>query len=331
LKIIKEKEIAEKILKQYWKNSEFIIRENFEFKKILNDFYSPDEYLFFEYKNEICPLVIKDNLVTFYGGIHYNEYNVLPKNKEFLNRMVEKLNKMNISFRLLSIIEDYKDNLNKEFFEKFDVPFSAYWIYDDIQEYSLDKILINKKSKTKNNLTRCLKKINDYEVKNIDKENVLKILEKGKNYFKNRGINFGWEGKEILFKKLLTHLKLKFNVFGEIILKNKKKVGVYIMVYNKKSLLYFFGMPLENDNCISAILYDRFLNNSRKIAKIKNLKYLDAMKGGFSYKQLFNFKPIPLYALVKDNSWQIKLNSDFSVEEYNKIFNRNYKKGLFNE
>lgn len=331
MKIITQKQKAEEVLREFWKNSEFIIRENFEFKKILNDFYSPDEYLFFEYKNEICPLVIKDNLVTFYGGIHYNEYNVLPKNKGFLNRMVEKLNKMNISFRLLSIIEDYKDNLNKEFFEKFDVPFSAYWIYDDIQEYSLDKILINKKSKTKNNLTRCLKKINDYEVKNIDKENVLKILEKGKNYFKNRGINFGWEGKEILFKKLLTHLKLKFNVFGEIILKNKKKVGVYIMVYNKKSLLYFFGMPLENDNCISAILYDRFLNNSRKIAKIKNLKYLDAMKGGFRYKQLFNFKPIPLYALVKDNSWQIKLNSDFSVEEYNKIFNRNYKKGLFNE
>lgn len=204
MKLITQKQKAEELLREFWKNPEFIIRENFEFKKVLNNFYKPDEYLFFVSDNEIVPLVVKDDLITFYGGVHYNEYNVLPKNGKFLNLVIDELDKMKLSFRLLSIVNDYKNKLDKEFFKKFDVPFSAYWVYDDIREYSLEKILENKKSRSRNNLTRCIKKINNYRFEDIESIDMLKFLKKAEEYFKSRKINLGWSGRFELFSKALT-------------------------------------------------------------------------------------------------------------------------------
>ena len=46
---------------------------------------NPDAYLFFKNGSQIIPMFIKNNIVTFYGGMQHNHYSTLNVDKEFLN------------------------------------------------------------------------------------------------------------------------------------------------------------------------------------------------------------------------------------------------------
>jgi len=313
IKIITEKNDAEKLLI----NGSKILENNFEYKKILNNFYEPDSFLFFCLDEDIIPLVIKDNLVSFYGGFHYNEYNTLPNNKTLLNFAIKYMNDKKLSFRLLSIKSDYIEILDEE---KYDVPYGANWEVDSIDTYNLASILESYNSKKRNKILQPIRKKNEYTFKiYYDFEYIQEILNLSSDYFKNRSIAFGWDGKENLFNSIIKYFKEYFDTFFKIIYKNNIMHGVYLLIYQENEAVYFFGGPLTNDNNISTIIYEDIVQECRRL----NINKLDAMRGSFGYKKKFGFQPKPLYALVGDKNWNKVLDSDFSIEEYNELFNRN--------
>ncbi|MFW3405397.1 GNAT family N-acetyltransferase [Aliarcobacter butzleri] len=315
IKIITDKITCENILRT--KKSDKIIEGNYQYKKILNDFYSPEQYLFFIKEKDVIPLVIKDSLVSFYGGIHYNEYNNLPQDKQLVNFVLNYLKEHNLEFRLLSIRDDYYDILDDE---QIDVPYGANWEIKDVPSYSLEDVLSQHNSKERNNLLRCIKKQDEYEIYlENDFSDLEKILRAMSDYFKNRNISFGWNFKEKLFIELIHYFKKNFNLTYKVLKKSNYIHGVYILIYNDNEVIYFFGGPLLRDNNISTLIYNDLLKEVKQL----NIKKLDAMRGSFGYKKKFGFKPKPLYALVSDNRWNKMLDSDFSIEEYNKLFNRN--------
>jgi len=315
IKIITSKKECESLLISSGK----LLEGNYEYKKILNDFYAPDEFLFFVDGKDILPLVIKDNLVSFYGGFHYNEYNIIPKNEKLLDFSLVYMKEKGLSFRLLSIRDDYIDILDDK---GYDVPYGANWEIDDLGAYSFENILQQHKSKERNNLLRPIKKIDEYTIKQYHNlEYIDEVLYLSSQYFKNRNITFGWDEKEELFSNIMKYFDKNYNIVYKIFYKENKMHGSYILLQNNEELLYFFGGPLINDNNISTLIYYDLLNESNNF----KAKSLDAMRGSFGYKKKLGFKPKPLYAMVKDDNWTAIIDKDFTTEEYNELFSRDIK------
>ena len=314
-------------------NSNFSILNTFKYKKILNDFYKPDKYLFFVEDNDVIPLVLKDNLVSFYGGIHYNEYNYIPKNKELLNNTIKYLTENNLSFRLLSIVNDKYSFLENRY-KTFDVPYSTTWIFEDIQNYEENILLGTFSRKKRYKINRILKQKNNYIFKTLEysefKGNIDKYLDLHIDYFKSRGLQSGWENKIKLFVNIMDYLNKNENIFIQLLKKGNKDVGIYILTYNNNEMIYIFGGTFDkHDENISMLIYFDLLKNAQKIALNTNIKYLDAMRGSFGYKKKLNFKPKALYALVNDKDWIPSLDKDLNKDEYQEIYKRNF--GVFKE
>ena len=68
------------------------------FKKLLNESFSPDSYLFFHEEDEILPLVAKGDICHFYGGdLPFNEFNRVPNSKKILSKCFEFCENHNLS------------------------------------------------------------------------------------------------------------------------------------------------------------------------------------------------------------------------------------------
>jgi hypothetical protein len=315
------------------KNQNDSILSNVKYKKILNDFYNPDKYLFFVDKGDVIPLVVKDNLVTFYGGIHYNEYNVITKNKDLLNKSLDYLKNSNLDFRLLSIINDCYDSLEEQNII-LDVPYSATWIFKDICNFDKQILLSSFSSKKRYNINRILKRKNNYIFKTLEynefRQDIRKYLDLHISYFEHRGLESGWCGKEKLFIDIMDYLNGKEKLFIQLVKRDNDCVGIYILAYNNEEMIYIFGGTFDkDDDNISMLIYFDIFEKAKEIANKYDINDLDAMRGSFGYKKKLNFKPKALYALVHDKNWIPALDQNLTNEEYRGVYKRNF--GVFKE
>jgi len=301
------------------------IIDSYGYKKILNDYYSPEKYLLFHDSSHFIPMVQKNNTITFFGGTQHNHYNSFNFNCINFNNIITKLNNMNLNFRLLSMTTDPYKLLSPQF-KKFDVPLPVTWIYQDIQKYNEQNFLDQFTGKKKWYIKRTIKNKDNYSFQQLNFHDFINsfnnLIYSHNQYFRDRNKISVWEGKENLLLDILKYFYINENLYiGSI--KKSKTVAVYILVYNKKEIIYYFGTSLDaRDNEVSKILYLDMLKNAQVIAKKYNILNFDALPGGFSNKRRFLFSPMPLYGLVNDPNWVIRQDPELTLEEYQQLTGR---------
>ncbi|MCK5539084.1 MAG: hypothetical protein KAI79_19840 [Bacteroidales bacterium] len=307
-------------------NSTNSILDSYGYKKILNSHYNPDAYLFFVDGKDIIPLVIKNNLVTFYGGTQHNHINSLPNNKVLLNDMLSYLKKEEFCFQLTSIKKDYF-SLLEESNKYFDVPYPVEWHYKQVQHYDE----VNLFEASSKNMKKCFKRIanriQDYTFTTLTfiefKAQFNVIIKKHIHYFSERGIESVWKDDKYLLLKILTYFNKEENLFIRLVKLKQDMVGIYILVYNNKEMIFYFISSLKKDNNdISQIMYLDKLQIAKQIATKTTITQLNGLRGGFTNKTKFGYMPVPLYALVNDDNWIVQTDSDIDPESYESVYGR---------
>ncbi len=323
MKIITDINECNKLIKNH-KNS---ILDSYGYKKILNLHYNPDAYLFFVDGEDVIPLVVKNNLVTFFGGARHNHAHTLPRNKVLLNSMLTYLKKENYRFQLTSINQDYFDlleNSNKY----FDVPYPAEWHYKQIQHYDQISIIEASHGKKRQQLRQILKKSQDYTFITLPfsefKRQYHFIMQAHFNYFSDRGQESIWKDNEDFFLDLWTYFNREENLLIRLIKFKQDIVGISISIYNNKEMIFFFISSLTKNNpFIIKIMYFDMLAMAKSLAVESKITQFNAMRGAMSNKGKFGMTPVPLYALIKDDNWVVQVDSDIDPESYASVYGRN--------
>ncbi len=323
MKIITNENECNKIIQNH-RNSIF---DSYGYKKILNSHYDPDTYLFFVDGEDVIPLVVKNNLVTFFGGVQHNHAHTLPNNGLLLNNMLSYLKKENYRFHLISINKDYFDLL-EESNQYFDVPYPAEWHYIQVSHYNIMNILESYSSrKNRESLKRIMRKKQNYTFVTLTftefKAQFGAIIKKHINYFSERGKETVWEGNENLLFELLAYFNEKENLLIRLIKLEQDMVGISIPVYNNEEMIYYFASSFKKeDHYISQIMYLDMLEIARELSTETKITEVNSMRGAFSIKKRLGFTPTPLYALVKDNDWIVQADSDIDPKSYGNVYGR---------
>ena len=322
MKIITDINECHKIIQNH-KNS---ILDSYGYKKILNTHYDPDTYLFFVDGEDVIPLVIKNNLVTFFGGTRYNEASTLPNNKELLNDMLSYLKKENYRFQLTSINKDYFDLL-EESNKYFDVPYPVEWHYKQVQHYDIENIIEDSSKNRRKSLKRIMNKIQDYTFATLSfaefEVQFSLLLEKHISYFSERGKESVWKDNEDFLLELFTYFNKEESLLIRLINMKEDILGIYVLVYNNEEIIYFFSSSLKkDDHYISQIISLDMLEATKQIFTGTNITQLNALRGTAINKKRFGYKPVPLYALVKDEGWIAQADSDVDPESYESVYGR---------
>ena len=322
MKIITDINECHRIIQNY-KHS---ILDSYGYKKILNTHYDPDAYLFCVDDEDVIPLVVKNNLVTFFGGIQHNHAHILPNNKALLNDMLSYLKKENYHFQLLSINKDYHDLL-EESNKYFDVPYPVEWHYKKVQHHDIENIIEASGKRMQKRLKFLRNRVQDYTFVTLSfvefKAQFSLLIEKHISYFSERVKKTVWKDNEDLLFKLLTYFNKEENLRIHLIKKKQDNVGISVLIYNDEEMVFYFASSLKSDNNdISQIIYLDILEAAKKISTGTNIVQLNAMRGTTINKKRFGFTPAPLYALVKDANWIIQADGDIDPDLYESIYGR---------
>ncbi len=322
MKIITDINKCHKIIQNH-KNS---ILDSYGYKKILNYYYNPDTYLFFVDGEDVIPLVVKNNFVTFFGGARHNEANTLPNNKVLLNGMLSYLKKEKYNFWLTAINNDCF-YLLKESNKYFDVPYPVEWHYKQIPSYNIEKILEASSKSGRKSLRRILNKIEKYTFATITfakfKMQFDTLIKKHISYFSERNQETIWKGNENLLLELLTYFNKEENILIRLIKMKQDIVGIRIIVYNNEEMIFYFMSSLKkDDHFISQIMYIDGLRIAKQISIRSKITQVNALRGTSVNKKRFRFSPTPMYALINDDSWTIQADGDIDPKSYESIYGR---------
>ncbi len=325
VEIITEKMRCEASLK----DSRRSILDSFGYKKILNDRYGPDEYLFFREGDDLVPLVAKEGMATFYGGPQFNHANFLPENPKLLDTMLKYLVEQDYRFRLLSVNNDIFSLLDPAF-RKYDVPYQPEWHYKKPEVFQAETFIEQfSVRKIRRSYRYAFIKKREYRFETIPFGQFVnifpQIMKKHRNYFRQRGLKSAWEGKEELLLSILGYFEKNEQSLIRCIYRDDEPAALYTIVYDQKEMLLYFGGSLETkDHYISKIWYYDMLEHATTIARKLNIESINALRGNYATKRRFGFTPHPLYALVRDPQWHIRRDSEISDEEYCRIYGRDF-------
>ena len=322
MNIITDKNECHKIIQNH-KNS---ILDSYGYKNILNIHYDPDTYLFFVEGEDVIPLVVKNNFVTFFGGTRYNEAHTLPNNKALLNGMLSYLKKENYRFQLTSIKKDYFDLL-EESNKYFDVPYPVEWHYKHVQYYDIKNIIEDTSKNMRKRIKLLRNRTHIYTFKTLSfaefEAQFTLLIEKHISYFSERGQETVWKDNEDFLLELLTYFNKEENLLIRLIKMKEDMVGIYVLVYNSEEMIYYFSSSLKKDErYISQIMYLNVLEVAKQLSSRTNMTQLNAMRGTTINKKGFGFMPVPLYALVKDVSWIVQKDNDIDAGTYEDMYGR---------
>ncbi len=322
MKIITDVNECHKIIQNH-KNS---ILDSYGYKNILNTHYDPDAYLFFMDGDDVIPLVVKNNFVTFFGGARHNSAHTLPNNKTLLNDMLSYMKKEGYDFQLLSIHKDYF-NLLEEKNKQYDVPYPVKWHYKQVQHYDIENIIEASGKRMQKRLKFLRNRVQDYTFITLSfvefKAQFDILIKKHISYFSERGKETCWNGNEDLLLKLLTYFNKEENLLIRRIDLEKDIVGIYILVYNNEEMIFYFLSSLKKDNNdISQIIYLDMLEMARELSAGTEIAQLNASGGSYANKKRFGFTPVPLYGLVNNDNWTKQMDSDIDPDSYESVYGR---------
>jgi hypothetical protein len=304
------------------------ILDSYRYKAILNRYYQPEAYLFFCDGEDLVPLVVKNNLVTFYGGARHNHSNALPENPDLINAMLDYLDKQGHDFRLPSITRDYFSHLSTDH-RVFDVPFEPEWHLRGVQNYDQEVLLASVSKKKRWLYKRVLENMSNYEFETVSyeafKSNYSNVMDAHFSYFSQRGKLSAWHDMEHLLEEILDCFAMHENLLIRQVRRDEEILAIYTIAYNSNEMIYYFGGSLQKeDNLVSRAMYFDILDTSKRLASQLNVSSLNALRGSFGIKKNFGFKPIPLYALIKDDNWAVRWDVDVSRQQYDEIYGRKF-------
>jgi len=281
----------------------------YEYKRLLDIYYKPDDYLLFHNSGDYIPLVVKEDMVTFFGGTQHNHQNTLPSNQVLINKTLEHLRGEGYRFRLLSILNDYYGYLFQNNIG-YDVPYPPTWIYRAVDCFDVVTFLNKFTGKEKWSLKRVLKWKEKYSFKSIEYADFDRIYDEifslHVKYFQDRGLVSVWcENKELLHA-ILEYFNEKHNLTIRLATEKDKPIGIYVIVHSVEDLVFYFGGSLDkNNHYVSKAIYLDMLETTKTLARKNDITELNALRGTYENKRRFDFEPQPLYALVNDTSWVI--------------------------
>ena len=323
MKIVTNENECYAIIENY-KNS---ILDSTGYKKILNSHYNPDAYLFFVDGEDVIPLVVKNNLVTFYGHPSFNVTDSLRSNKTLLNEILFYLKEEDYDFHLLSIYNDYFDLLEDKN-KQYDVPYPVEWHYKDIQHFDKLNILNGVTGKRRVRYKRMLKECQNYTSATISfaefKNQFDFFIKAHIDYFLERGIESVWKNNENFLLEQLEYFENEENLIIRTISLKQNIIAFYTLVYNNEEIIALFGTALtKEDSYISKAIYLDTLETGKQIASGTKITQLNGSRGTAVNKKIFGFIPVPLYALVKDDNWVVQRDSSIDPESYESVYGRN--------
>lgn len=300
------------------------------YKHLLNTNHQPDKYLFFELDGHIVPLVSKNGLVTFYGGTRHNVANRLDVPQQLINDALSYLEREGYRFQLTSILNDVFPLISHKH-QSFDVPYTVEWHYQNVRNYHTDLLLEGCTGKKLWSWKRVIRNTDSYTFETLDFEeftNRFESLMAAHNaYFSGREKTSVWSGTESLLLKVLTEFHRRHQMMIRLILYEGKPSAIYTLVHSKSEMIYYFGGSMSlGDHYISKVMYLDLLEQSRLIATAPGscINSLNGLAGAFTNKPVFGFKPKPLYALVHDPRWTIRLDPDVEPDLYYQTYGRSF-------
>ncbi len=88
-------------------------------------------------------------------------------------------------------------------------------------------------------------------------------------------------------------------------------------------MIYYFPSSFnKDDQYITQIVYLADLEMAKKISTGTKISQFNALRGTYTNKKRFGFTPIPLYALVKDDSWIVQADSENDSKSYESIYGK---------
>jgi len=324
MRIVSERAICETLIE---KSNESIL-DAYDYKRLLNKAYKPDEYLFFQSGKDVLPLVAKNRVVTFYGGRRFNYATRLPHNPELINAALRHLAHEGYRFQLVSISNDpftWLDEDNRS----FDTPFTVEWHYRDIRHYDPDSLLHGRTGKRLWSWNRLVRNKKAYAIETLDFETFASrfevLMQAHQAYFQGRGKTSVWSGAESLLLEILEGFERTHRLVIRLIAREGDWRAVYAIVHNHSELIYYFGSSLNSrDHYVSKVMFLDLLEQARSIASARSLDMLNGLTGAFSNKRLFGFTPSPLFALVNDPDWVHRPDPDILSHEQHDVYGRTF-------
>ena len=155
------------------------------------------------------------------------------------------------------------------------------------------------------------------------KEQFSVLIKKHISYFSDRGKETIWKDNEDFLLKLLTYFNKEENLLVRLVKLKQEIVGISILVYNNEEMIYYFASSLKkDDHYISQSMYLDELKIAKRISTGTKISQSNALRGAYSNKKRFGFTPIPLYALVKDDSWIVQADSEIDPNTYESVYCR---------
>lgn len=314
----------EEYLKYYFNLA--IILDDKEYRNIRNEHYNPDLYIgLLDRSNSIfIPLVSKNNLVTFFGGILYNENNIIPQN--YINNVIDSLLEKKLSFKLLSINNDIFNELNENY-KKYDVPYTNKW-FIDFEKFDLENYYNTSKIKSDHISKRIRLSLNRkdyYKLQCINEDYKLyidDIIDKISLRFLEKDKVYSWNENKDLLLNILSFFQKKSELLFYILKNDEKMIGWFCCINNGNgkftNLIFNIISKFYKHDVI--ILFMKM----QEILKDNNCKFFDFMNGSFGYKDICGCDYQPVFALVNDENWKIQYNSNVDKDKVIQKINRDF-------
>lgn len=302
----------------------------YSYKRLLNEFYQPDDFIFIEHDDDVLPLVSKHGLATFYGGTTHNAATRLPTSPPLINEALRHLSLEGYRFQFVSISNDVFPYLSPEH-KQYDVPYKVEWHHHDIRRYNPEILKEGCTGKKLWSWKRIFRKKDSYTFVTIDFETLERrfdeLMKAHNAYFQERDKASVWSGTESLLLQILANFSRHHQLFIRLILKDDEPRALYTIVYTTTEMIYYFGGSMNHsDQFVSKIMYLDMLEQTAIIARASgsSVESLNGLAGAFTNKPVFGFSPKPLYALVKDPNWIIRPDPDIEPTLYYKTYGRRF-------
>lgn len=276
----------------------------------------------------VLPLGLSENTAVFFGGKIYSERNgfIGPKGGEAA--LLESLVRSDKAFRLLSWNDDPL-GLTSTPMSTFEVPYNQYWIADpfpDVETYAAGRIqqkhvkefryLLRKfefadcNPPTWQACAGLLEGFFGYTMQSFAKRNARSIYQDDVA----RGIIFRTCEKAHERDALrMTILFYKSEPCG---------LAVFVDERDAERATYLLNLYAPSPSDISNGVTCAVIRYACKTGKP-----IDGLRGSFTLKKKFGFRPEPSFALVRDPSWIVRPQSDLSPSEMLALYGRSIADG----
>ena len=274
-------------------------------------------------ENALLALGVLGDRTIFFGGSYFNERNKFYGSATYWPKLINFAAERFGKCRLLSWAHDPSPFIN-DTTRLIEVPFNQYWEITFPESF---ESYLERRSKKLRKRIRSFFRRGQIEIlplehnPNITVE-VIDIMEQHAHVLSRNGRRSVYEDEQ--FRQSLDEIH-------EFVIRNATLYGIFARQENGE--LAGFGTVAQSPKWRCAVYLTNFYRGDVGDAShmvlagviklgLENGFQIDGMRGGFGLKPAYKFLPVPSYALVQDESWVVKPQTDLSEEELRLLYGR---------